>query len=95
MRTVYIDSEYRCHTAPGEGLMPVQEEFFEGKCTVFVEGYRLVPQGSVWQRSDGKRFAGPMIAPWKDPSLLAAVQAQYELDMAEAEAAYQKGVNSV
>lgn len=98
---MYIDSEYRCHTTNPEGTFReviLSEDaiaFFTNKCVAFIEGYRLNPEGEVWVREDGKVFSGgEMITPWKDYNELAAFQAQYEADLAEAAAAYQEGVNS-
>lgn len=76
--TVYIDTNYRCHPAPAQGLRAVETEFFEGKCPVFIEGYRFVPQGEVWRRGDGMAFHGPMLAPVRDCDLLTAAQQIYE-----------------
>lgn len=81
---VYIDDGFRCHTLPGEGLGPVESEFFDGKCSRYIEGYRFVPAGESWTREDGQIFAGEMIAPAEDIRLLEAAQAAYEEAIAEA-----------
>lgn len=95
-RIIYIDSEYCCHTANPEGTFrKIETDFFDGKCTTFIEGYRFVPSGESCTRSDGTVFHGEMIAPFKPYDQLAAAQAQYEADMAEAANAYQEGVDSV
>lgn len=94
--SVYIDAEFKCHTDNPDGTYTeVETSFFDGKCQTFVEGYRCIPPGSSWTRSDGVVFTGEMIAPWKNYTLISAAQAQYEADMAELETAYQEGVNSV
>ena len=80
---VYIDDGFRCHTLPGEGLVPVESEFFDGKCTAYIEGYRFVPSGQSWTREDGQVFIGEMIAPAEDSRLLEAAQAAYEEALAE------------
>lgn len=99
---VYIDSEFKCHVSPGEGLMEVEVSFFDNKCNEFVEGYRYIPSGSVWTREDGIEFAGEMISPWKDYNELAMAQLDYLTEkMAEAPstdeitAAIEEGVNSI
>ena len=74
---VYIDSEFKCHVSPGEGLTEVEESFFDNKCNEFVEGYRYIPSGSVWIREDGAEFEGEMISPWKDYNELAMAQLAY------------------
>ena len=95
MRTIYIDSDFKCHVTDDGTLATVGTDFFDGKCDTFIEGYRFVPAGEVWTRPDGKVFKGEMIAPWKPYSDLAAAQQQYERDQDELVAAYQEGVNSV
>lgn len=93
---IYVDSDFKCHAANTEGgFRETETDFFDGKCATFIEGYRFVPFGESWERSDGVIFTGEMIAPWKDYRELAAAQAQYETDQAELAAAYQEGVNSV
>ena len=92
---IYIDSEYRCYAEPAEGLAAVEVPFFEGKCRRFIEGYRYVPEGETWVREDGEVFHGEMIAPHVDYALLAAYQEQYEQMLAELNAAYAEGVNSI
>ena len=95
MRNVYIDSDFKCHITDNETFTQVETEFFDGKCDYFIEGYRYIPHGKSWTRTDGVVFHGQMIAPWKPYAELAAAQAQYERDMEELQAAYQEGVNSV
>ena len=80
---IYIDSDYKCSTASAEGRREFGTEFFDDKCSAFVEGYRYVPPGETWTRADGVTFAGEMISPWKDYSILAAAQAAYEQAQSE------------
>lgn len=60
---IYIDSEFKCYTAPGDGLTAVETDFFDGKAPGVIEGYRFVPEGMRWTREDGTVFAGEMAAP--------------------------------
>lgn len=104
---VYIDNENKCHAADADGLRAFETElindFFEGKCAAFVEGYRYIPYGETWTREDGKVFHGEAISPWKNSTILAAYQEQYEAMaggsdnelLAALDAAYREGVNSV
>lgn len=94
MKTIYIDSEFKCHIASADEMKAVETDFFDGKCDAFVEGYRFVPNGESWMREDGVVFEGMMISPWKPFSELETAQAQYERDTADLQAAYQEGVNS-
>ena len=95
MKTIYIDSDFTCHVTNDGTMTAVETDFFDGKCDFFIEGYRVIPSGESWTRSDGVVFYGEMVAPWKPYSELAAAQAQYERDRAELEAAYREGVNSI
>lgn len=76
--TVYIDPDYRCHPAPAKGLRAVETDFFDGKCEPFIRGYRLVPDGEVWRRADGRLFPGPMICPAENGGRLSALQQFFE-----------------
>lgn len=95
MKTIYIDlEEFKCHTTNPDGTYTaVETDIFGGKCDAYIEGYRFVPDGKTWVREDGTVFKGEMIAPHTDYRILAAYQLQYETMLAEAEAAYQEGVN--
>lgn len=82
--TIYIDSDYKCHTPiPGEGLIAVETDAFDGKCSRYIEGYRFVPAGETWIREDGQVFHGEMVAPCRDSALLAELQALYEEEQAK------------
>lgn len=105
MRTIYLDSEYKCHVTNDGTMTAVETDVFDGKCQTFIEGYRFVPSGESWTRSDGVVFHGEMVAPWKDYNELDAAQREYErqllkelqessIPVADLEAAYQEGVNS-
>lgn len=86
MRTIYIDSDFKCHTTNDGTMTEIQTDFFDGKCANFVEGYRFVPCGESWTREDGVEFTGEMIAPWTDYSELDAAQRAYEQEqLADAE----------
>lgn len=76
--TIYIDTDYRCHVSPAEGLTPIETDAFDGKCSAYIEGYRLVPSGQTWTRSDGVEFQGEMIAPWKPWNELEEAQREWE-----------------
>lgn len=91
--TIYLDSDYKCHTESGEGLIACDCEFFDGKCVEFIEGYRYVPSGSAWTRADGVVFYGEMIAPWKDVEPLLLKQQIYELT--NTVTTYEHGLNTL
>lgn len=85
--TIYIDSEDKCHVDnPNNTYRAIETDFFDGKCSAFIEGYRFVPAGETWVRSDGKVFRGEMIAPWRNYDELDAAQREYEQEkLADAE----------
>lgn len=79
MKTIYIDSDFKCHTTNPDGThTSVETAAFDGKCDAYIEGYRFVPAGSSWTRSDGVVFTGEMISPWTDWAELDAAQREYE-----------------
>lgn len=90
---IFIDSDFKLHTSNPEGtfreivLSKNAKDFFSDKCTTFIEGYRLKPDGETWVREDGEVFSGgEMITPWKDYNELDAAQRQYEREkLADAE----------
>lgn len=108
MRTIYIDSDYKCHVVDDGAMTAVETDYFDNKCNYFIEGYRFVPFGETWTRSNGETFHGEMIAPWKPYNELDAIQRAYErqllteyeaelaeLDAALLEAQYQNLIGGV
>lgn len=86
MRTIYIDSDFKCHITNDGTMTAIETDFFDGKCDALVEGYRFVPNGESWTRSDGTVFHGEMITPWKDYAELDNAQREYEREkLADAE----------
>lgn len=78
MKTIYVDSDFMCHVTKNGTMTAVETDFFDGKCDAFVEGYRYIPAGEHWTRSDGFVFRGEMISPWKDFAELDSAQREYE-----------------
>ena len=85
--TIYIDADFKCHATDDGTMTAVETDVFEGKCEVYIEGYRFVPAGSTWTREDGVSFVGEMVAPWKPWADLDAAQRQYEREQYTAIAA--------
>lgn len=78
MRTIYVDPEFKCHVADDGSMTAVETDAFDGKCNVYIEGFRYIPAGERWERSDGAVFTGEMAAPWKPYPELIAAQRAYE-----------------
>ena len=80
---IYIDSKFKCHTSPADGLTAVETDAFDGKCQQYIEGYRFVPAGESWTREDGQVFTGEMVTPWRPYEILAEFQAIHEEEQAK------------
>lgn len=78
MKTIYLDSDFKCHISVADGRTQVETDAFDGKCDAYIEGYRFIPGGQTWTRADGTVFVGEMIAPWKPWAELDAAQREYE-----------------
>ena len=78
---IYIDSDYKCHVSNDGTLREIKTEVFDGKCDAFIEGFRFIPSGERWTRSDGEVFQGEMASPWKPWAELDAAQREYERQM--------------
>ena len=101
MRTIYIDSEFKCHVTDDGTRKAVETAFFGGKCDAFVEGYCYDDRNGYVQ-----------IYPWKPYKELDNAQREFERQMleeyeeelaelhencisiAELNEAYRKGVDS-
>ena len=78
MKTIYLDTDFKCHVSPGSGYTSVETDAFDGKCDAYIEGYRFVPAGKTWTAADGTVYSGEMITPWKPWAELDAAQRAYE-----------------
>lgn len=78
MKTIYIDSDFKCHVTNDGTMRSVETDYFDGKCDTLIEGYRFVPTGESWTRNDGAVFYGEMICPWKPYAELDVAQREYE-----------------
>lgn len=93
---IYVDdNDFKCHASNPDGIFrEVEDEFFNGMCAEFIEGFCREEKGeSVWHY------------PWKLYKKLEAAQREYERQLlkeiqensilvSDLEAAYQEGVNS-
>lgn len=43
MKTVYLDTDFKCYVTSGEGRTQVETDTFDGKCDAYIEGYRHIP----------------------------------------------------
>lgn len=91
--TIYIDNDFKCHVSNPDGLYrAVETDAFDGMCPAYIEGYRYIPAGESWTRSDGVVFTGEMIAPWRDWRSLDDAQRAYEREQL---AAYEQALSEI
>ena len=45
MRTIYIDSDYKCHAVNDGTMTAVETYVFNGKSDAFIERYCFIPTG--------------------------------------------------
>ena len=81
MKTIYLDPDFKCHLTDDGTMTAVETDYFDLICDTMTEGYRFVPAGQSWTRSDGVVFRGEMIAPWKPWEELDAAQRAYEREL--------------
>lgn len=67
MRTIYVDSEHKCHVQNDGTMTPVETAYFDGKCDAFVNGH-------CYEVDD----IGTAVYTWKDYAELDEVQREYE-----------------
>lgn len=60
---IYLDSDYISHITDDGTRTAVETDVFDGKEKAYIEGYRYIPDGETWTRSDGRVFRGLMVAP--------------------------------
>lgn len=99
MDKIYLDGDFRCYTSNPDGtlreivLSENARAFFANKCTTFIEGYRLKPDGETWVIEDGKSFSGgEMITPWKPYEELDSIQREHERQQI---AEYEKALSEI
>lgn len=61
MKTIYIDSDFMCHVENREGRTAIETDVFDNHSDEYIKGYRYVPYGHTWTRSDGEVFHGLMV----------------------------------
>ena len=83
MKTIYIDEEFKCHVSNNGTMIAVKTDYFDNKCDSYIKGYRYIPEGYTWTRSDGTVFVGEMFAPWKMFDEIDQIQRRYEQELAE------------
>lgn len=79
MKTIYVDSDFKCHVTNDGAMTAVETDFFDDKCDAFVEGYYYdIKQGAIY--------------PWVDYNELDNAQREYERQLI---ATYEESLNVV
>lgn len=47
MKTIYLDSNYICHTESVDGRKAIETDIFDGKENAYIEGFRYIPHGET------------------------------------------------
>ena len=63
---IYLDSDFRCHLTDDGTMQEIETNAFDGRPNEFILGYRYVPEGQTWTRSDGVKFRGLLVIPAKE-----------------------------
>ena len=102
MRTIYIDAENNCHVADDGTMTAVETAFFDGKCDAFVEGFCYEVEDKLTRIYPRKPYAElDAVQREYERELLTEYEAELSelrensVPIAELEAAYEEGVNSV
>ena len=82
---IYLDNDYVCHLVSDGTMQEIETKAFDGKPNEFILGYRYVPEGQTWTRSDGKQFDGLLVIPAKDYNRIMTNVAISYLDDTQAE----------
>lgn len=53
MKTVYIDSDFMCHTTNDGTRTEIQTDYFDYLCDNAIELMRFIPEGRVWYHPKG------------------------------------------
>ena len=78
MKTIYLDSDFKCHVLDNGTMRAIVTDEFDDKCDAYIEGYRFIPKGESWVRPDGMVFKGKMVTPWIPASELNEIQRDYK-----------------
>ena len=81
MRTIFVDSEYKCHTVNDGTMSAVETDFFDGMCDTYVEGF-------CYEIREATRA----IYAWKPYHELKIAQREYERQLI---ATYEKSLETV
>ena len=82
MKTIYLDSNFMCHTINSGTMTEVQTEAFDDLCNNAIELMRFVPEGATWTRPDGRVIHGEFIQA-TDSEKIDAYQRQWMEDLAQ------------
>ena len=85
MKTIYLDNNFICHLTNDGTMQEIETDIFDGQADEYIKGYRFIPEGQSWTRSDGTVFYGVMIAPAINYNQIMVNVAISYLDDAQAE----------
>lgn len=78
MKTIYIDSNFRCHIVNDGTMTLVETDVFDAMPNPVIECYRFVPNGHSHTKPNGVTVRGEFIQPFVTEKELDAAQREYE-----------------
>lgn len=78
MKTIYIDSNFRCHILDDGTMTPVETDVFDAMPNPVIECYRFVLNGHSYTKPNGVTVRGEFIQPFVTEKELDDAQRQYE-----------------
>lgn len=79
MRTIYVDSDFKCHVTNDGTMIAVETDYFDDKCDAYIEGYCYdIEQGAIY--------------PWVSSDELDSIQQEYVRQLI---ATYEESLNVV
>ena len=85
MRTIYLDSNFKCHVTDDGTMRAVETNIFDGMADLVIETFHFVPSGETWVRADGSKRFGEYCCSYVSADKREVYQAISYLDDSEAE----------
>lgn len=92
MRTIYIDSDFKCHASNDGTMTAVETDFFDGKCDAYIEGFYYKISENTTEIYAFKQYNDlyDIQREYEQQRLLELESNQNELNTS-----YQEGINSI
>ena len=85
MKTIYLDSDFRCHLSNDGTMVAAETSIFDGMANDVIEMFHFVPEGETWLLPDGSKRYGEYCCSFVDRQKRDVAQAISYLDDDQAE----------